>query len=246
MRRSRRSAQTGRLAKDSYSTALSAVQSAVEDPQLVEQRRSQLIAAAAKRFARYGYHSTTIKDIANEAGVSPGLIYQYVKDKHDLLFLTLMHVVNQNKEEIPPAIASTPDPVLRFAAVFRTYCNVMDENRHHVMLTYREGLSLSPEYRQHLKQMEIEQNAMISEVIEDCIAKGFFRKVNVELLTYHVILIAHGWATKYWRFRDVITLKDYIAENLSLMLNSVLTDEGHERYGHLVRLGSEPTRANAR
>jgi AcrR family transcriptional regulator len=232
--------------KDSYSTAVSAVQTAVEDPELVEQRRAQLIAAATKRFARFGYHSTTIKDIATEAGVSPGLIYQYVKDKHDLLFLTLMHVVNENRKKIPPAIHSTPDPVLRFVAVFRTYCSVIDENRHAVMLTYREGRSLSSEYRQALKQMEIEQNVMISEVVAECIAKGYFRPVSVEVLTYHVILMSHGWATKYWRFRDIITLKDYIAENVSLTLNSVLTAEGRERYGHLIQPGNELPRANVR
>ncbi len=241
MRRSRTAARSRKPAKDTYLSMVSVVQSAVEDPELVKERRSQLIAAATERFARFGYHSTTIKDIATEAGVSPGLIYQYVKDKHDLLFLTLMHVVQRNKEEIPPAIRSTADPVLRFAAVFETYCNVIDQNRHAVMLTYREGLSLSPEYRQALKQMEIEQNAMISEVVEDCIRAGHFRPVNVEMLTYHVILVAHGWATKYWRFRDLFTLKEYVSENLSLILTSVFTDSGRARYGHLIPERGSPT-----
>lgn len=65
------------------------VASAVADPKLVEERRGQIVKAATKLFSEQGYYLTTIQDIAGEAGISVGLIYQYFKDKDDVLFLTL-------------------------------------------------------------------------------------------------------------------------------------------------------------
>ncbi|MFF7211971.1 TetR/AcrR family transcriptional regulator [Streptomyces sp. NPDC008238] len=44
-------------------------------------RREQILDAAARCFARSGFHRTTIQDIAAEAGASAGLVYRYFTDK---------------------------------------------------------------------------------------------------------------------------------------------------------------------
>ncbi len=242
MRRSGKAKSDTTGAHDAYASGISSIQSVIDDPQLVDRRRAQIVAAATKCFAKNGYHATTVKDICDEGGVSPGLVYQYVKDKHDLLFLTLMHVVNENKKRIPPAIQSSNVPVLRFAAVVRACIAVVDENRPSVMLTYRAGLSLSPEYREALKRLELEQADMIASVIDECIQAGHFLPVDVDMLAYHVLIVAHGWSTKHWRFREISSLEEYIEENLSLILRSVLTEEGRRQYGHLIRPPAIPRR----
>lgn len=48
-------------------------------------RRNQILDAAAKVFALKGFHPTTIKDIAKEAGLADGTIYLYFKNKPALL-----------------------------------------------------------------------------------------------------------------------------------------------------------------
>jgi len=47
--------------------------------------KSRLIASALDLFSRQGYDSTSIKEIAHEAGVSLGLMYNYFPSKEDLL-----------------------------------------------------------------------------------------------------------------------------------------------------------------
>jgi AcrR family transcriptional regulator len=51
-------------------------------------RRDQIIAAAAECFARAGYHTTTMADIAMAAGVSKGTPYLYFPGK-EALFIAL-------------------------------------------------------------------------------------------------------------------------------------------------------------
>lgn len=50
------------------------------------ERRREILDAALKVFSAKGFHKATNKDVAEEAGISPGLIYWYFKDKQDLLF----------------------------------------------------------------------------------------------------------------------------------------------------------------
>jgi AcrR family transcriptional regulator len=53
---------------------------------LIEARRDQILKAASKVFATKGFHSTTIRDIAKEAGIADGTIYNYFENKTALLF----------------------------------------------------------------------------------------------------------------------------------------------------------------
>lgn len=52
-------------------------------------RRNQILDAAAKVFAEKGFHPTTIRDIAREAGIADGTIYNYFDNKTALLFAML-------------------------------------------------------------------------------------------------------------------------------------------------------------
>ena len=222
------------------------VKSIVEDVELVARRRSQLVLAAIKLFCREGFHSTTVKDIARAAGVSAGLVYQYVQDKQDLLFLALSHIVETNKQEIPDALKGVEDPILRLRTAVEAYARVMDENREAVLLTYRESKSLTPDYKEVLKSLEIETNKLISTCIERCISAGYMRKTKVELLTYHLVVVSHAWSLKYWRLRRITTLDEYITVNIHSVWEHLLTEKGVEHYHAAMKAASPAKRATAR
>jgi AcrR family transcriptional regulator len=51
----------------------------------LEERRLEILDAAARCFAREGFHRTTMQDIVREAAASPGAIYRYFASKEDLI-----------------------------------------------------------------------------------------------------------------------------------------------------------------
>jgi len=48
---------------------------------LIEERRNQILDAAARLFARKRYRGATIREIAREAGAAEGSIYNYFDSK---------------------------------------------------------------------------------------------------------------------------------------------------------------------
>ena len=48
-------------------------------------KRRQILDAAIRVFARQGFHSTRVSDIADEAGVAYGLVYHYFNSKDEVL-----------------------------------------------------------------------------------------------------------------------------------------------------------------
>jgi AcrR family transcriptional regulator len=206
------------------------VTSLIEVPELVEKRRGQIVAAATKLFSEQGFYRTTIKDIARLAGISSGLIYQYVREKEDVLLLVLLEVVESYAREIPAAIVGIDEPLERLVTAVRAYCRVVDRHRAATVLAYRSTKSLSPKRRELIQQRETDTNDIIRRTLVDCMDRGIIRRVNVDALTYQIVLTAHGWALKSWYFKSRLTLEDYIEANLDILLNGVLTEAGRRQY----------------
>jgi AcrR family transcriptional regulator len=68
---------------------LSRLEEAVELPRISperrEARRAEIVAAARRRFARDGFHQTSMPDIAAEAGVAVGAPYRYFANKDEII-----------------------------------------------------------------------------------------------------------------------------------------------------------------
>ncbi len=211
------------------------VPSAVADPKLVEERREQIIKAATKLFSEQGYYLTTIQDIASEAGISVGLIYQYFKDKDDVLFLTLMLVLENYEREIPAALEKAEHPLERLCLALGAYCRVVDRMRDATVLTYRSTKSLRAERRTFIKEGETRTNRLLEGCLRACIAAGHVRPINDSLLVYQYVLFSHAWALKQWALRGHYSLEDYVEEGIKLLVEPFLTGKGHAAMVRLKR-----------
>src|SRR5215213_123176 len=63
---------------------------------LVAVRREQILGAATRIFAEKGFSRATTREVAREAGVSEGTIYNYFEDK-DALLMAILEVLNETE-----------------------------------------------------------------------------------------------------------------------------------------------------
>jgi AcrR family transcriptional regulator len=70
--------------------------------QLIHARKNQILDAAAIVFAAKGFHPTTIRDIAKQAGIADGTIYNYFETKSALLLGIFERMRNTILEENTP------------------------------------------------------------------------------------------------------------------------------------------------
>jgi AcrR family transcriptional regulator len=63
---------------------------------LVSARREQILEAATRVFAEKGFRRATTREVAREAGVSEGTIYNYFEDK-DALLMAIMDGLNETE-----------------------------------------------------------------------------------------------------------------------------------------------------
>lgn len=189
-------------------------------------RRDQIVAAAVRLFSEKGYFQTTIEDIANEAGVSKGLVYVYFTDKLDVLFYTLRFVLDFYGRELPVLLEGVEHPLMRLETALRTYCGLIDHNRDATVLAYQSTKILPPDHRAVVKTAESKVNRIIQDCTESCIYRGLVQRVNLDFFVYQITTFCHMWALKHWAFRDKYTLEEYVEEGIKLLIDPHLTDKG--------------------
>lgn len=218
------------------------VESLVTDVELVEERRGQILRAAVKLFSEKGYYITTIQQIARKAGVSTGLIYQYFRDKDDILFLSLKLVLETYEREIPLHLRDIEHPIERLCMALWAYCSIVDGLRESTVLAYRSTKSLRADRRALVKEGELRTNRLLERCLRDCITGGYMRRVNEYLLVYQYVMFSHAWALKHWAFRTKFKLGAYVAEGIRLLVEPFLTAKGQAALAVMRRRTSNFTR----
>lgn len=76
-------------------------------------RRCQIVRAAAAVLGRQGYAETSLKDVAREAKVAPGLLHYYFESKEDLLLEVVMVTERQMVADWKAVVEAVDDPLER-------------------------------------------------------------------------------------------------------------------------------------
>jgi AcrR family transcriptional regulator len=192
-------------------------------------RRRQVLDAAVKVMGQTGFHQMSMQDLATEANVSVGLIYKYFGGKEDLLLATILRIQDAFRDQLAPVMeAATDDPVEQLVAGIRRYIEIVDENLDAVVLTYRESRTLDSAGRAQIKELEIATAAPLRAAIEAGISDGTFNEVDVDIMVFDIMPLAHGWALKHWHFGPLYSLDEYVRLQTRYVLNS-LVSQGHRR-----------------
>lgn len=199
----------------------------------VSSRRRQLLDAAVAVMERTGFHQMSMQALADEAQVSVGLIYKYFDSKEEILLDAIVGILEAFSDQLAPAMeAAGEDPVDRIAAGFDRYVRIIDANRHAVALTYRESRTLPPEGRARIMELEVATAAPLRAAVESGIAAGVFAAVDVDLMVYDLVMLAHAWALKHWHFGRLYDLDTYIHKQFGFAFNTLIPVDGRGPYQH--------------
>jgi len=169
----------------------------VGDADLVERRRAQIIEAATRLVARQGFAKTVVRDIADEANISVGLVYEYVRSKEDILFLVYEYWAAVWGAGLAEALAQPGDPLERIEAAVNFLVRISDKHADVIHLYYREAGNLSEDGRELAKSTERQVLEQLLGPIRDAITGGLLRPdTDSRVLATSLILLGHGYVLK--------------------------------------------------
>jgi len=144
------------------------IKARVKDKNLIDEKRRQIIEGAIKAFKKKGYHKATVREIAKEAKIGLGSIYDYVNSKDDILYLFFENYVTNFFDKVRSRASQISDPLLRLEITFRAFVEDAMELEDQVMLSYTQARYVKKKYLKIILRKE-------SEIVEH------FRKILDEL-----------------------------------------------------------------
>ena len=92
------------------------LQPAAARPPRQDNRRQQLLDAAAELFSERGFHTASMREMARAAGMLPGSIYYHFASKEELLLAVYAEGVRRIAARVDAAVAVEADPWARLRA----------------------------------------------------------------------------------------------------------------------------------
>ncbi|GAA3940619.1 TetR/AcrR family transcriptional regulator [Actinomadura viridis] len=108
-------------------------------------RRGQLLAVAAELFATQGYSKTTVRDIADAAGILAGSIYHHFDSKEAMLDEILRELLSGLHERFAAIEGRDDDPRATLSELVRASFAAIDEAPHAVAVYQNESGNLARE-----------------------------------------------------------------------------------------------------
>jgi AcrR family transcriptional regulator len=205
--------------------------SRVGDADLVERRRAQIVEAATRLVARQGFAKTVVRDIAEEANISVGLVYEYVRSKEDILFLIYEHWSRVWGEGLEKAISRGKDPLDQLMSAVSFLVGTADKHTDVTHLFYRESGHLSEYGTDQAKQTEREMVDRLTAILEAAVEAELLRpETDCLAVATSLILLSHGWVLKGYLLRKGRTPAAYAASLVETAVNGWATPAGRRAW----------------
>lgn len=144
-----------------------------------DNKHSKIITAATKVFAKKGFFTARISDIAKEAKVADGTIYLYFNNKNDILLSVFEEEVGKIVENTRKLIAKEEEPEEMLKVYITQHLQAMKKNRY-----LAEVIQI--ELRQTNKIIKTYRNGKFAEyvsIVSDIIALGQSKQIyNPEIV----------------------------------------------------------------
>jgi AcrR family transcriptional regulator len=145
-----------------------------------EQRRTQLLSVAVEVFGERGFHSTSMDEVAEAAGVTKPVLYQHFPSKRALYRELLDDVDAQLVAELVVATDAAPSGRERVEAGFAAYFRFVTENRAAFRLLFGASVRNDAEF------------AVVAERTIDRIAALIAELIQIEAPADHRRVLAHA------------------------------------------------------
>jgi AcrR family transcriptional regulator len=179
------------------------------------EREDQLLEAATRLFRQKGYHNTSMQDIADALGVQKGSLYYYIDSKEELLRQLLERATSFLGTQIDEIYATDLCPTEKLRRALENHAETMMTNLDLVAVYLKEYRSLPPARLKEALAVRKHYEQVLMQILDDGIASGEFRPVNVRLVVYGLLGMLN-W-THQWFSPD----GDFTAREIAIILTDL-------------------------
>ena len=187
-----------------------------------DNRRGELVRAAAQLFREKGFEGTTIRDIAGAVGMQSGSPFYHFANKHELLMAVMEEGLRLGLERSRAVVdAEGLTPVERFRRLFRAHYGILHETgSDFIPVMLYDWRSLPATYRRRIVELKDRYDALWQSTLDALHAEGRLGADAriARLMILGAINFSATWYRAKPRGRAGVDLDTLAAETAALFL----------------------------
>jgi AcrR family transcriptional regulator len=185
-------------------------------------RRDELLDIAAKLFAERGFKNTTVRDIADAAGILSGSLYHHFDSKEAMVDELLDSFQTALWEQYDAIEASDRTPRQKLEAVVRVSFDAIDHNHSEVAIFQTDAVHLATFERfAYLHERNVRFRDLWTSLLREGVAAGELRAdLDVELV-YRFLRDTVWVAVRWYRPGGDLTPSQVADQYLHILLEGI-------------------------
>jgi AcrR family transcriptional regulator len=189
-------------------------------------RRDELLELAATMFAERGLRATTVRDIADSAGILSGSLYHHFSSKEEMVDELLRGFLDWLFERYQEIVATQPNPLERLKGLFMTSFEAIADRHAQVVIYQDEAKRLSSQERfSYVEERNKEQRKMWLDLLNQGIEEGYFRPdIDVDLV-YRFIRDTTWVSVRWYQPGGPLTAEQVGRQYLTIVLGGITREK---------------------
>jgi AcrR family transcriptional regulator len=162
-------------------------------------RRREIAESAAELFDERGYHSTSMEDIAESAGLRKPSLYHYFKSKDEILFEIHSEMIElilaRHEARLKAGVESYGQELY---GLMKDLIELMETHPGHLRIFFEHHRELPDRYKETIRGRRARFRGYVSAAISGGIEAGEFVETDVEMATLAILGMCN-WTYQWLR-----------------------------------------------
>ena len=180
-----------------------------------------IIESATVFFSKYGFHKTTMDEIARHIHKAKGVLYYYFKSKEDLFNEVVKQELELVKKELKKIVQSDDDALTQIEQYFLTRLRLLNTalNYHETLKAdFFEKYHFVKDVRDDFAAFEFQQ---LNLILENAIQQGALEIRNIDITVKAVLMLATSLELPLYLQNKYTEYEQTIVEIVSMVINSI-------------------------
>jgi AcrR family transcriptional regulator len=158
-----------------------------------DNRRAQLLDAAARLFRERGYHATSMRDIAKAVGMLSGSIYYHFDSKEEMLLAVYEEGKRRVADAVDAAVNAETDPWRRLEAACAAHLGVLFGSRDFTQVMIQTLPHEAGAAEARLRELRRDYEQRFRRLIDDLKPPPEIDRRYLRLLLFGALNWSHVW-----------------------------------------------------
>lgn len=181
-------------------------------------RRREIFKAAVHLFLEKGFQETSMREVAEAAGIGKSSLYDYFRTKEEILVFVMEEQTSRLTQEAQAIASAAIPPEARLKQIMELDLHYLQANTNLFSRLSAEAQRLKPESQKRIQERRYAYQDLVRSIIEEGMAQGCFRKVNGLLAAR---LLINSLISVLYTTRPTGSAEEMLEETVGIFLDGI-------------------------